>query len=399
MPSLRVLPPVHSPVTLAGVASGIGALAGGAARARAAVTAALGERFGCRDLLLTDSGTSALALALGAGAQRAPGPVALPAYSCYDIATAADGAGVQGLLYDLDPATLGPDLGTLGAALEQGARTVVVAHLYGIPVDLAAARSLAGRYDALLIEDAAQGAGAAYGGRPLGSLGSLGVLSFGRGKGVTSGRGGALLANDDAGVAALAAVRDRPRPARTAATEPIALLAQWLLARPSLYAIPASLPFLGLGETVYRRPREPRGMSPFALGVLRRTLASTDREAASRRAHAERLLARTSTAGTGFEPMRMPAGGVPGYLRLPVLAPDASRARRSSRTARRLGIMPGYPGTLAELPGFGARVLNGSGGFPGARRLAASLVTLPTHGLLSERDLGALEAWIGGRDP
>ena len=398
MSSLRLVPPVHSPVTLAAVASGVGALAGGAARARAEVTATLGERFGCRDLLLTDSGTSALTLALRAGAQRAPGPVALPAYCCYDIATAADGARVQVRLYDLDPATLGPDLPTLRAALEQGARTVVVAHLYGIPADLGAVRSLASRYDALLIEDAAQGAGAAWDGRPLGSLGSLGVLSFGRGKGVTAGRGGALLANDDAGSAALAAVRDRLLPGSTSATEPIALLAQWLLARPSLYAIPASLPFLGLGETVYRRPRETRGMSAFALGVLRSTLASTDGEAAARRVHAERLLDRSGGAGKNLEAVRPPAGAVPGYLRLPVLAQDALRGRLSSGTARRLGIMPGYPATLAELPGFGARVRNASAGFPGARRLAASLFTLPTHGLLSERDLRGLERWIAASD-
>ena len=397
MPSLRLLPPVHSPVTLAAVASGTGALAGGAARARAAVTAALGERFGCRDLLLTDGGTSALALALCAGAQHGPGPVALPAYCCYDIATAADGAGVQVLLYDLEPATLGPDLQTLRTALEQGARTVVVAHLYGIPVDLGAVRNLAGRYDALLIEDAAQGAGGSYGGRPLGSLGSLGVLSFGRGKGVTAGRGGALLANDDAGVAALSTIRGRLLPARTSGMEPIALLTQWLLARPSLYVIPASLPFLGLGETVHRPPREPRGMSPFALGVLRRTLPSADGEAATRRAHAARLLERLRPGGRNLEAVRVPAGGVPGYLRLPVVVAGEWRDRLRSHAARVLGIMPGYPGRLGELAGFGTRVRNRGASFPGASRLVASLITFPTHGLLSEPDLQALERMISER--
>ena len=398
MPPLRRVPPVHSPVTLAAIASGIGALAGAAERTRATVTAALGERFGSRDLLLTDSGTTALTLALQAGQRRAPGPVALPAYCCYDIATAADGADVPVLLYDLDPATLGPDPDSLRGTLEQGARTVVIAHFYGIPVDLAAVRSLTVRYDALLIEDAAQGAGGAWDGRPLGSLGSLGVLSFGRGKGVTAGRGGALLANDDTGVAALAAVRHRLMPARTSPMEPVALLAQWLLARPSLYAIPASLPFLGLGETVYRRPREARGMSAFALGVLRRTLTLADQEAASRRAHAERLLARVRAAGRRLEAVRIPPGGVPGYLRLPVLARDASRGCLSSGGARHLGIMPGYPATLSELPGFGTRVRSASASFPGARRVVVSLFTLPTHGLLSEHDLRGLERWIAGGD-
>jgi perosamine synthetase len=396
--ALRVVPPVHSPVTLAAIVSGVGAVAGRAAQARVAVRMTLTERFGSRDLLLTDSGTSALTLALRAAERLAPGPVALPAYSCYDIATAADGAGVEVLLYDLDPATLAPDPAGLRDVLERGARTVVATHLYGIPLDLAAIGSLLRGYDAFLIEDAAQAAGASYDGRPLGSFGSLGVLSFGRGKGVTSGRGGALLANDDSGTTALAAVCDRLRPARTSAMEPIALLAQWLLARPSLYAIPASLPFLGLGETVYRRPRETRGMSPFALGVLPVTLASADDEAASRQAHAERLLARVGTAGPSLVTVRTPAGAMPGYLRLPILVSGTRSKGMRSDAAKRLGIRPGYPGTLGELPGFGARVGNREARLSGARRLVGSLATLPTHDLLREGDLRALERWIDDGD-
>ena len=398
MTALRVLPPVHSPVTLAAIVSGVGAVAGSAAQARAGVRTTLTERFGSRDLLLTDSGTSALTLALRATERLAPGPVALPAYSCYDIATAADGAGVEVLLYDLDPATLAPDPAGLRDVLERGARRLVATHLYGIPLDLSAIGSVLSGYDALLIEDAAQAAGASYAGRPLGSVGSLAVLSFGRGKGITSGRGGALLANDARGAAALATVLDGLRPGRTSATEPVAVLAQWLFTRPALYGIPASLPFLGLGETVYRRPEESRTMSPFALGVLSRTLACADSEAASRRAHAERLLARVSANEKNLTAVRTPSAGIPGHLRLPVVISGEWRKRVGSDAARRLGIMPGYPGTLAELAGFGARAGNGGASFAGARQLVASLVTLPTHSLLSERDLLALERWITGRD-
>ncbi len=378
--------------------SGVGACLGGAARARAGVIAALTERFGPAGVLLTDSGTSALALALHAAAAHAPGPVALPAYSCYDVATAADAAGVDVLLYDLDPATLAPDAAGLKAVLERGARTVVVTHLYGIPVDLAVVSALLGRYDAVLVEDAAQGAGARHHDRPLGSFGSLAVLSFGRGKGVTAGRGGALMANDPAGAAALAGAADRVRPGRTSAIEPVAVLAQWLLARPALYGIPASLPFLGLGETVYRAPHEAREMSTFALGVLRRSLASADREAEVRRAHAARLLASMSGADGWLAAARPPAASAPGYLRLPVLVPALGRERFRSSEARRLGIMPGYPGTLAELRGFGTRAQNAGAAFPGARHLVESLFTLPTHDLLSERDLAQLDRWIGGQN-
>jgi perosamine synthetase len=282
--------------------------------------------------------------------------------------------------------------------LAQGARTVVVVHLYGIPLDLRAVQHRVDRYQAVLIEDAAQGAGAARDGRPLGSIGAFGVLSFGRGKGITGGRGGALLANDEHAATALATVGDEFRPARTSASEPIAVLAQWLLARPSLYGIPASLPLLGLGETIYRRPEEPRAMSPFALGVLSHTLADADREADLRRSHASRLLARAAADSGLVRTVRTPVSAVAGYLRLPLLLPDEWRARYGSPAAKRLGIMPGYPTTLAELAGFSPRVRNAGVAFPGARRLVASLVTLPTHGRVSERDLRALERWIAGRD-
>jgi perosamine synthetase len=396
--AFRVLPPVHSPVTPDAIVSGIGACLGGAARARAEVRAALIDRFGSAGVLLTDSGTSALALALRAATARAPGPVALPAYSCYDVATAADAAEVEVLLYDLDPATLGPDPAAIQRVLTQGATTVVVTHLYGIPVDLAAIKAIMTRYDALLIEDAAQGAGACQYGRPLGGFGSLALLSFGRGKGVTAGRGGALLANDPDGVAALARVADRLARGHTAPTDPVALVAQWLLARPSLYRIPASLPFLGLGETVYRAPHEARDMSTLAIGVLRRSLEGADGEARIRRAHAARLLDSLNRAGASLSAVRPPSDVMPGYLRLPALVSAPARERFRSAAARRLGIMPGYPGTLADLAGFGTRARNGSVGFPGARHLVESLFTLPTHSLLSERDLAGLDRLIGGQN-
>ncbi len=108
--------------------------------------------------------------------------MALPAFTCYDIASAAVGAGVRVALYDVDPDTLGPDPASLERVLAAGAGAVVAGPLYGVPLEWDALRALADRHGALLIEDAAQGHGASWRGRPLGSLGDLSVLSFGRGK-------------------------------------------------------------------------------------------------------------------------------------------------------------------------------------------------------------------------
>jgi len=355
----------------------------------------LASAYGSDDVLLTDSGTSALTLAIHASLAGRPGAsVALPAYGCYDLATAADGAGSPVVLYDLDPATLAPDAASLGRALERGARAVVLVHLYGVPVDPEPVRAATEAAGALVIEDAAQGAGAAWCGRPLGSFGDLAVLSFGRGKGNTAGRGGALLAHGAPGAAALARARGEIAPAGRGTKELVQLKAQWLLGRPSLYGIPASLPFLQLGETVYHHAAPARALSAVAAHTLAVTWPLGEPEAAVRRAHAERLLAR---AGRGLTPVPVPSGAVAGYLRLPFVASVAAREEAGTVVARALGIMPGYPTALCDLAGFADRVLNHGDAMPGAHLLAQRLITFPVHSLLSERDLAALEEWAAAR--
>jgi dTDP-4-amino-4,6-dideoxygalactose transaminase len=376
--------PVYSPLSLGALIGGVAAIL--RPRIEEEVAAGIRERWSGADVLRTASGTGALTLALGAAARRVPGPAALPAYACYDLATAADGAGVSVLLYDVDPATLGPDFASLERALEAGARTIVAAHLYGVPLDLARVAELARRYDAIVVEDAAQAAGATIGGRPAGTIGPLGILSFGRGKGITGGSGGALLGNDDLGRAIVREAAASVGPGRTSAREVVATAAQWLLGRPTLYALPASLPFLGLGETHYRAAEPVRGPSRFSAGVLRRTLELVDQEATVRRANAERIM-RILPRG-----LRVPgsSAGRAGYLRLPIVADDIWASRLGGSQARRLGIWPGYPAALADLGGFAPRVGNAGDGFEGARRLAHHLFTAPTHSRLSAADFARL---------
>src|SRR5690606_29581560 len=176
-------------------------------------------------------------------------------------------------------------------------RSVVLAPLYGIPIDWSAAAELAGRYGATVIEDAAQGHGAYWRGRPLGSLGTLAVLSFGRAKGWTGGRGGALLLRPDADpdLAAAFALRagdrsgDAVGPTSDAAVFLVAL-AQCALARPAFYALPYALPGLHLGRTVYRDPEPPRPMPLAAAAILEATCDDAAAEAAARRRNAGRYL-------------------------------------------------------------------------------------------------------------
>ncbi len=68
---------------------------------------------------------------------------------------------------------------------------------------------IAADHDLLVIEDAAQGVTASYRGRPLGSIGHMGALSFHETKNIISGEGGALLVNDPRFVERAEIVREK----------------------------------------------------------------------------------------------------------------------------------------------------------------------------------------------
>ena len=348
----------------------------------------LSERFGACGAVMTDSGTSALVLALHCAAGEG-GVVALPAYGCYDLAAAAVFLGLRVRLYDIDPSSLSADLDSLRDTFAQGVAAAVIVHLFGYPSNISEASALAAEYGVVVIEDAAQGAAGTLGGRVLGSFGPLTVLSFGRGKGLTAGSGGALLAMSEswrvrATSVALGAARGH------AGWVDLGIAAtQWVIGRPALYALPASIPALHLGETVYRDAHEPQRMTGIARSLLRSALPSADRDADARRATAARILAMSSAED--LAPIVPIASGNPGYLRLAV------RDLAARGPSRPLGIVRGYPITLAELSQLQPNLCAGQPTHRGAMDLRDTLFTLPTHELLTSRDIASLQGWMRRR--
>lgn len=391
--SLRRLPPVHSPITLAALGRGAAALAGGSAagRAEAEIGEWLQRTFSPRRWLLVDSGTSALRLALQHAVEgRAKRRIALPAYGCYDLATACDGAAVEVVLYDIDPETLGPDWASYEAALGTDPAAVVLVHLYGVPVDLERATALARSAGVRVIEDAAQGPGGSFQGRALGSFGDYAVLSFGRGKGITGGGGGALLLHTEV---ALDPPIPPPPAGRGGFTQLVLALAQGGLSQPWIYWLPASLPFLGLGETRYRLAHDPTGMTAASLGLLAGNLVASGAESEVRR----RTAGYYHTLLDGSGPLgvpQVPGSSVAGYLRFPVLGSSWARALLQAPECERLGVGRGYPGTLADLAGFHSRFRGFQSSFPGADQVVEELLTLPTHQYLAATELAHLSALV-----
>jgi dTDP-4-amino-4,6-dideoxygalactose transaminase len=356
---------------------------------RASAERALTAHFARTVLALLDSGTSALTLAIRLAAEHLGRPVeelvvAVPAYGCIDVPTAVMGAGARAIGYDLDPATLAPDEASLQAALSAGASLAIVSHLFGHPVALAPWRAACERHGALLVEDAAQWAGARLHDRPLGQEGHFVILSLGRGKGLVGTGGGALLGGETLDLACPAA------PSLDASGRLGTLVrgaAALLLGRPALYGIPASIPALRLGEMVFHPPRPATAMSLVSARLLPGALARAESERALRERVALRYLAAAASRGATTAPI-VPAAAAPGVLRQAFLL-----ARAAGALPRALGVVRPYPRPLWEQLEV-ASIVQRPVPMPGAAALASRLVTLPVHAQVGDRDVTRLCDWL-----
>jgi dTDP-4-amino-4,6-dideoxygalactose transaminase len=76
-------------------------------------------------------------------------------------------------------------------------KAIIPVHLYGMPAKMDEIMEIANRYEIPVIEDAAEALGSKYNGRPVGTMGLLGVLSFNGNKIITTSGGGALISNHE----------------------------------------------------------------------------------------------------------------------------------------------------------------------------------------------------------
>jgi perosamine synthetase len=387
--------PAHSPMTLGAASTAVRHALRLGDDARPRVREIIRAAYEADEAILVGSGTQALQLGIRAAARLVgdDAVVALPAFSCFDVASAAVGAEARITLYDIDPSTLAPDFDSLARALAEGARVVVVVPLFGIPIEWQTLHELTAACGAVVIEDAAQGHGAFWHEHPLGGLGVISTLSFGRGKGWTGGKGGALLVRARSGERLSLSRWEGFLPGEASTLAEFGVLlratAHWALGHPSRYRLPASIPWLGLGETRYHDPQLPTGMTRAAAGLLEHTQALAAREALARRVNAQCLLERVPS-GSHLRLVCPPAKSAPGYLRLPVRASRGLAGFGDASRAMQLGVMRSYPSTLAALPQVRARLGRATGSWPGAEELVRELITLPTHSLVTDGDREAL---------
>jgi len=169
----------------------------------------LEERIGCRLALLTHSCTAALEMAAILADIRPGDEVIMPSYTFVSTANAFVLRGAVPVFVDIRPDTLNLDETKIEAAITPRTRAIVPVHYAGVGCEMDTIMSIARRHRLLVIEDAAQAILSNYRGRPLGSLGHLGTLSFHETKNIISGEGGALLINDPTLVERAEVIREK----------------------------------------------------------------------------------------------------------------------------------------------------------------------------------------------
>jgi perosamine synthetase len=149
------------------------------------------ERMNVKTAILCGSARFALELALRAFEVGRGDEVVIPTFCCSAIVSPILAVGATPVLADVG-AELNLTGKTVDAALTRNTRAIVVPHLFGNPADIEAIVDLAGQSNIRVIDDAAQALGATIDGRPLGSFGDAGVVSFGEEK-ICFGLGGGVL--------------------------------------------------------------------------------------------------------------------------------------------------------------------------------------------------------------
>ncbi|MEU2258305.1 dTDP-4-amino-4,6-dideoxygalactose transaminase [Nocardia xishanensis] len=159
--------------------------------------------------LLTTSCTSALEMA---GLLLELGPedeVIVPSFAFTSTATSMALRGATCVFADIDSATGNLDPESVAAAVTERTKAVVVIHYGGVAADMDRLLALAAQHGFAVVEDNAHGLGGSYRGRPLGTIGTLGTLSFHDTKNVHCGEGGALLLTDEILMARAEIIREK----------------------------------------------------------------------------------------------------------------------------------------------------------------------------------------------
>jgi 8-amino-3,8-dideoxy-alpha-D-manno-octulosonate transaminase len=153
------------------------------------------QRMQTKYALAVASGTAALQCAVNALGIGPGDEVILPAWTWHSCYSAIVLAGALPVFAEIDE-SFNIDPGDIDGKITPQTKAVMAVHLQGTACDMDRVLATARKHNLCVIEDCAQSMGASYKGRPVGSMGDIGIYSAQINKTITAGEGGAVVTND-----------------------------------------------------------------------------------------------------------------------------------------------------------------------------------------------------------
>lgn len=157
----------------------------------------LENKTGCNKALLTTSCTHALEMAAMLLDIHPEDEVIMPSYTFVSTANAFVLRGAKIVFVDIRPDTMNIDENLIEAAITPKTKAIAPVHYAGVGCEMDKIMEIAERYNLAVVEDAAQALMCEYKGKPLGTFGGFGTISFHETKNYSMGEGGALLINNE----------------------------------------------------------------------------------------------------------------------------------------------------------------------------------------------------------
>jgi dTDP-4-amino-4,6-dideoxygalactose transaminase len=157
--------------------------------------AQVAERFGCRYAVAIHSAMAGLQAALAAAGVGEGDEVICDSVVPFG-GYAAMYCHARPVFADVESATHNIDPESIRERITPRTKALVVTHLWGLPARIEEIVAIAREHKLVVIEDCAHALFAERSGRPVGTFGTAGVLSFQQSKHMTTGDGGLVLTDD-----------------------------------------------------------------------------------------------------------------------------------------------------------------------------------------------------------
>jgi perosamine synthetase len=151
----------------------------------------------CKYGIATNSGTTALHLALVTLGIGKGDEVIIPTFTMIATANAVTYTGARLVIIDSEKETWNIDTTKIEEKITKKTKAIMPIHTYGHPCDMDPIKELAEKYNLHIVEDAAEAHGAEYKGKKAGSPGDMGCFSFYANKIITTGEGGMIVTDNE----------------------------------------------------------------------------------------------------------------------------------------------------------------------------------------------------------